>query len=74
MGSGHCIALAEIRKTFDDHLSQAYGWGWLVVTANMAEGVLTIDLKRELPEALKPRRIEVVAPPIKLQALDDAAA
>lgn len=45
-----------------------------VVAANMAEGVLTIDLKRELPEALKPRRIEVATPPIKLKALDDAAA
>ena len=27
--------------------------------ANMADGLLTIDLVREIPEALKPRRIEI---------------
>ena len=32
----------------------------IVVTgASMDEGLLVVDLKRELPEALKPRRIEV---------------
>lgn len=45
-----------------------------VVAANMVDGVLTIDLKRELPEALKPRRIEVSTLPIKLKALGEAAA
>lgn len=30
-----------------------------VMGATMADGLLSIDLKRELPEALKPRRIEV---------------
>ena len=33
---------------------------YVVVTdANLAEGLLSISLKRELPEALKPRRIEI---------------
>ena len=30
-----------------------------VTGATMANGLLTIDLKRELPEALKPRKIEI---------------
>jgi len=33
---------------------------YVVVTeANLADGLLSIDLRRELPEALKPRRIEI---------------
>lgn len=33
---------------------------YVVVTeADLSNGLLTIDLKRELPEALKPRRIEI---------------
>ena len=31
----------------------------VVEKADLANGLLTIDLKRELPEALKPRRIEI---------------
>jgi molecular chaperone IbpA len=31
----------------------------LVTDANLADGLLSISLKRELPEALKPRRIEI---------------
>ena len=31
----------------------------LVTEANLADGLLSINLKRELPEALKPRRIEI---------------
>jgi molecular chaperone IbpA len=35
---------------------------YVVVTdANLADGLLSIALKRELPEALKPRRIEISA-------------
>jgi molecular chaperone IbpA len=35
---------------------------YVVVTeANLADGLLSIALKRELPEALKPRRIEIGA-------------
>jgi molecular chaperone IbpA len=30
-----------------------------VDTADLADGLLTIDLKREIPEELKPRRIEI---------------
>lgn len=30
-----------------------------VVGANLANGLLTIDLRRELPEEMKPRRIEI---------------
>lgn len=32
-----------------------------VTGANLADGLLTIDLVRELPEALRPRRIEIMA-------------
>lgn len=31
-----------------------------VVGANLDKGLLTIDLKRELPEEMKPRRIEII--------------
>jgi molecular chaperone IbpA len=31
----------------------------LVTDANLADGLLSISLKRELPEALKPRRVEI---------------
>jgi molecular chaperone IbpA len=30
-----------------------------VAAANLANGLLTVDLKREIPEAMKPRRIEI---------------
>jgi len=30
-----------------------------VVGADLADGLLTIDLKREVPEAMRPRRIEI---------------
>ena len=37
---------------------------YVVVTeANLADGLLSIALKRELPEALKPRRVEISATP-----------
>ncbi|MGH6992300.1 MAG: heat-shock protein, partial [Caulobacteraceae bacterium] len=29
--------------------------------ANLADGLLSLSLRRELPEALKPRRIEIKA-------------
>ncbi len=36
---------------------------YVVVTdASLADGLLSLSLKRELPEALKPRRIEISAP------------
>jgi molecular chaperone IbpA len=33
----------------------------VVTNAGLENGLLTIDLKRELPEAMKPRRIEIAA-------------
>lgn len=32
-----------------------------VVGANLANGLLTVELKREVPEAMKPRRIDIKA-------------
>ena len=32
-----------------------------VVNASLVNGLLTIDLKREIPEEMKPRRIEIAA-------------
>jgi molecular chaperone IbpA len=34
-----------------------------VVGATLADGVLQVDLERELPEAMKPRRIAVESKP-----------
>jgi len=39
-----------------------------VVGASLANGLLTIDLKREVPEEMKPRRIEITAGPSLPQA------
>ena len=40
---------------------------YVVVTeANLADGLLSVSLKRELPEALKPRRIEIGVGPSTL--------
>ena len=37
---------------------------YVVVTdANLADGLLSVSLKRELPEALKPRRVEITTAP-----------
>ena len=51
---------------------------YIVVTgASMNDGLLVIDLKRELPEALKPRRIEINpsnVTPIGQKAVDHQAA
>ena len=51
---------------------------YIVVTgASMNDGLLVIDLKRELPEALKPRRIEINATnvtPSGQKAVDNQAA
>jgi molecular chaperone IbpA len=51
---------------------------YIVVTgANMRDGLLVIDLKQELPEALKPRRIEITASkiaPLKRQQVAHSAA
>ncbi len=36
-----------------------------MVDASLADGLLSISLKRELPEAMKPRRIEIASPAAK---------
>ena len=47
------IAHRDFRRRFElaDHVK--------VTAANLADGLLTIDLVREIPEAMKPRRIEI---------------
>ncbi|GJD82360.1 Hsp20 family protein [Methylobacterium haplocladii] len=47
------IAGRSFRQTFNlaDHVK--------VTGANLANGLLTVELKREVPEALKPRRIAI---------------
>lgn len=47
------IAQRAFERVFDlaDHVE--------VTGASMADGLLTVDLKRNIPEALKPRRIEI---------------
>jgi len=49
------IAARAFRRRFElaDHVK--------VVSANLVNGLLTIDLKRELPEEMKPRRIAIAA-------------
>jgi molecular chaperone IbpA len=47
---------------------------YVVVTdANLADGLLSISLKRELPEALKPRRVEISVGPSQLIEGEKAA-
>ena len=49
------IARRSFQRVFDlaDHI--------VVDGASMKDGLLTIDLKQELPEALKPRKVEINA-------------
>ena len=65
------IANRDFKRVFDlaDYIE--------VTGAMMDDGLLMIDLKRELPEALKPRRIEISAVPLRHvvhKSLDKAAA
>lgn len=55
----HGIATRSFQRVFDlaDYIE--------VTGAMMGDGLLMIDLKRELPEALKPRRIEIGTVPMK---------
>ena len=57
------IAARSFERVFDlaDYIE--------VTGAIMGDGLLIIDLKRELPGALKPRRIEIAAAPVKLVRL-----
>jgi molecular chaperone IbpA len=49
------IATRAFKQTFNlaDHVK--------VTGASLANGLLTVELKREVPEALKPRRIEIAS-------------
>lgn len=51
------IATRAFERSFDlaDHLK--------VIGGNLANGILTIDLEREVPEELKPRKIEIAVGP-----------
>ena len=53
------IATRDFERVFDlaDYVE--------VTGAMMNDGLLVIDLKREIPEALKPRRIEIGAVPLR---------
>ncbi len=55
------IAFRNFKQTFnlDDHVR--------VVAANLENGLLSIDLVREVPEQLKPRRIEIGGNASKVQ-------
>ncbi len=44
---------------------------YVVVTeARISDGLLSIDLRRELPEALKPRRIDIVTAPAQAPLIE----
>ena len=67
------IATRTFKQSFDvaDHVK--------VTAASLQNGLLTIDLKREIPEALKPRRIELTSTPAtgsqdNVQQIDQAKA
>ena len=45
----------------------------IVSDANLADGLLSITLKRELPEALKPRQVPITACPVSLIEGEKAA-
>ncbi len=49
----HGIAERAFQRRFElaDHVK--------IVAANLENGLLTVNLKRELPEEMKPRRIEI---------------
>jgi molecular chaperone IbpA len=49
------IATRAFKQTFNlaDHMK--------VTGANLENGLLTVELKREVPEALKPRRIDIAS-------------
>jgi molecular chaperone IbpA len=60
------IATRTFKQTFNlaDHVK--------VTAANLENGLLTVDLVREVPEALKPRRIEIANGSQQAMAQDNA--
>jgi molecular chaperone IbpA len=61
----HGIASRSFKLTFNlaDHVK--------VVAANLENGLLSVDLAREVPEQLKPRRIEIGTAPSPAVAQDN---
>ncbi|NNM71496.1 Hsp20 family protein [Enterovirga aerilata] len=61
------IATRSFKQSFNlaDHVK--------VLAANLENGLLTIEMKREVPEALKPRRIEIATGGQKAIRQDNAA-
>ena len=55
------LLIVQGRKTAANDVERRFQLAeYVVVTeANLADGLLAVSLKRELPEALKPRRIEI---------------
>ena len=53
------IAGRNFRKTF-------YLNAWIKITnAALEDGILTLDFEQELPESMKPRKIEITSHPVK---------
>jgi molecular chaperone IbpA len=44
------------------------------VDAGLENGLLHVDLVREVPEAMKPRKIEIKSQPSKVKAVESRAA
>ena len=63
----HGIAGRAFERRFNlaDHVQ--------VVQANLVNGLLSIELVREVPEAMKPRKIEIGAAPLKAITTEKAA-
>jgi molecular chaperone IbpA len=45
-----------------------------VLGAKLSDGILTVDLKREVPEAMKPRKISINAPAERQAQIENRAA
>lgn len=56
----------ERRYNLADHIR--------VADAGLENGLLHVDLVREVPEAMKPRKIEIKSQPTKVKAVEDRAA
>jgi molecular chaperone IbpA len=59
------IATRAFKQTFNlaDHMK--------VTAASLENGLLTVDLKREVPEALKPRRIDITSQDVRRAVAQD---
>ncbi len=61
------LAFRNFKQTFSlaDHVK--------VAAANLEHGLLSVELVREIPEQMKPRRIEIGSPDTKTSAQDNQA-